>query len=113
MASLPANDRRRSERHWTAVPVIIWNGDSKVEGVTINASDIGLYLFAAADLRVGAQIEVEFCPHRSKEKVRASGVVRRRALYLYGIEFVTTEHSGARAALPGEKSSRQSASGSA
>jgi hypothetical protein len=61
--------------------------------VSINISDSGMYLFAAADLRVGGEIELEFCPQDSKEKVRACGVVRRRALYLYGIEFVAAESS--------------------
>ncbi len=95
MGSLPAKDRRRAERRWTAVPVLIRNGESEVEGVSINVSQAGMYFFAAADLAVGTQIEVEFCPRDSKEKVRAYAVVRRRALYLYGIEFLAPDVSEA------------------
>jgi PilZ domain len=88
MASFPAKDLRRSERHWTAVPVVIRNGSSRVEGVSINISESGMYLFAAADLRVGDQVEVEFRRAHEKEAVRVCGVVRRRALYLYAVEFL-------------------------
>jgi hypothetical protein len=37
---------------------------------------------------VGSQIQVELFPPRSTELVRVSGIVRHRALYLYGIEFL-------------------------
>jgi hypothetical protein len=37
---------------------------------------------------VGSQIQVELLPPRSTELVRVSGIVRHRALYLYGIEFL-------------------------
>jgi hypothetical protein len=37
---------------------------------------------------VGSRIQVEFLPPRSTELVRVSGIVRHRALYLYGIDFL-------------------------
>ena len=112
MASLPANDRRRSERHWTAVRVLIRNGTSRVEGVSINISESGMYLFAAADLPNGAEMQLEFWLPDSTEKVRACGVVRRRALYLYGIEFLAAEASETTVTVSREERSR-SATGSA
>jgi hypothetical protein len=45
---------------------------------------------------VGSQIQVEFLPPRSTELVRVSGIVRHRALYLYGVDFLvdSDQHSG-------------------
>jgi PilZ domain len=61
---------------------------SCIEGISINLSEGGIYLFAAANLSLGTQIEVEFRPPDGREPVRASGTVRRRVLYLYAIEFL-------------------------
>lgn len=47
-----------------------------------------MYLFAAAHLPLEADIEIEFRPPDAKQSVCVRGTVRRRALYLYGIEFV-------------------------
>lgn len=47
-----------------------------------------MYLFAAAHLPLGAEIEMEFRPPDAKQSVCVRGTVRRRALYLYGVEFV-------------------------
>ena len=52
-------------------------------------------LFTIANLPVGSQIEVEFHPPRTKEKVRVAGTVRHRALYLYGIEFAVESEDAA------------------
>jgi hypothetical protein len=79
---------RQSQRKPVAVPVLILNGGSRIDGLSINISEGGIYLFAAANLAVGTQIEVEFRPPDSKQLVRATGAVRRRALYLYAIEFL-------------------------
>jgi hypothetical protein len=87
MLFVPAKNRRRSQRHWVAVPVLIRNGGSSIDGFSINISEGGVYLFAAANLSLGTQIEIEFRPPGRKRLVRALGIVRRRALYLYGIEF--------------------------
>jgi hypothetical protein len=52
-------------------------------------------LFTMANLQVGSQIQVEFLPPQSKEPVRVFGVVRHRALYLYGVDFLvdSDQHS--------------------
>ncbi len=55
-----------------------------------------MYLFAAANLSPGSQIEIEFRPPDSKEVFRTFGMVRRRALYLYGIEFLSDNAAGTR-----------------
>ena len=96
MLFVPAKDRRRSERHWVAVPVLIRNRNSRIEAFSINISEGGIYLFAAAHLLPGARIEIEFRPPGKKKAVRTSGIIRRRALYLYGIEFLAEDAAAAR-----------------
>ena len=81
-------NERQSLRHRVAVPVLIRHDGSCVEGLSINISEGGIYLFAAAHLAVGTQIEIEFQLPNSKRDVRTCGTVRRRAVYLYGIEFL-------------------------
>ncbi len=51
-------------------------------------------LFTMANLPVGSQIQVEFLPPRSTELVRVSGIVRHRALYLYGVDFLVDSDVG-------------------
>jgi hypothetical protein len=96
MATAPAYDRRRSHRHWAAVPVVIRHYGARIDGITINLSEGGMYLFAATYLAPGTQIEVEFLPPGEKQLVCMSGTVRRRALYLYGIEFLPDDATAAR-----------------
>jgi hypothetical protein len=86
-----AKNRRRSHRQWVSVPVLIRHRGSRIDGHCINISEGGMYLFAAAQLLPGTQIEIEFRPPHVKEVVRAIGAVRRRALYLYGIEFLSDD----------------------
>lgn len=80
-------DRRRRQRQLLNTAVQVFSGRCRVQGLGINLSDVGMCLFTIANLPVGSQIEVEFLPPRTKEKVRIAGTVRHRALYLYGIEF--------------------------
>ena len=82
------NERRRTSRHWAAVPVVMRHRGSRIDGISINLSDGGMYLFAAAHLTVGAEIELEFQPPDGDEMVCMKGTIRRRALYLYGIEYL-------------------------
>jgi hypothetical protein len=95
----PSENRRRSPRKWITVPVRINSGDSTIDGIAINVSEGGMYLFAAANFSLGAEVEVAFRPGERSELVRTSGIVQRRALYLYAIEFlnnniaVVTDHS--------------------
>ena len=80
-------NRRRRHRQLLNTAVQVFAGSSPVQALGINLSDVGMCLFTIANLPVGSEIEVEFLPPRSKEKVRIAGTVRHRALYLYGIEF--------------------------
>lgn len=80
-------NRRRRKRQLLNTAVQVFAGSSPVQALGVNLSDVGMCLFTVANLAVGTQIEVEFLPPRSKEKVRRAGTVRHRALYLYGIEF--------------------------
>ena len=73
------------------MPLVIWTRGARFDGVTINMSEGGVYFFAAADISVGDHIEVEFRPSDEKKPVRACGVVCRRALYLYGVEFAAEQ----------------------
>ncbi len=79
---------RRSKRQWITLPVGIHIGSTRVDGVTINLSEHGMYVFAATNLSVGTEVEVTFHPPDRNDSDRICGVVRRRAVYLYGIEFL-------------------------
>src|SRR6266700_5250658 len=85
-------DRRRRKRQWLNTSVQIFTGSSHVDALGINLSDVGMCLFAVANLPLGSQIQVEFLPPRRTERVRVFGTVRHRALYLYGIEFLLGSH---------------------
>ena len=81
-------DRRRRQRQLLNTSVQVFTDSAHVDALGINLSDVGMRLFALANLPLGSQIQVEFLPPRSTELVRVSGIVRHRALYLYGIEFL-------------------------
>ena len=81
-------DRRRRQRQLLNTSVQVFTGCTQVDALGINLSDVGMCLFAAANLPLGSQIQVEFLPPRRTERVRVCGTVRHRALYLYGIEFL-------------------------
>jgi hypothetical protein len=81
-------DRRRQKRQLLNTSVHVFTGSAQVDALGINLSDVGMCLFALANLPLGSQIQVEFLPPRCKEVVRLCGTVRHRALYLYGIEFL-------------------------
>ena len=80
-------DRRRERRQLLNTAVQVFTGSAHLNALGINLSDVGMCLFAIANLPLGSQIELEFLPPRSKKTVRVRGTVRHRALYLYGIEF--------------------------
>jgi hypothetical protein len=81
-------DRRRRKRQFLNTSVQVFTEHAHMDAIGINLSDVGMCLFAIADLPLGSQIQVEFLPPGSTELVRVSGIVRHRALYLYGIEFL-------------------------
>jgi len=102
MLSLRDKDRRQSHRQPVAGPVLIRNGRLRIDGLSINISEGGIYLFAAANLELGTQIEIEFHAPDSKQLVRAIGAVRRRALYLYAIEFLSDNAASTRNRTPAQ-----------
>ena len=81
-------ERRRQKRQLLNTSVRVFAGASHLDALGINLSADGMRLFTIANLPVGSQIQVEFLPPRGTEQVRISGIVRHRALYLYGIEFL-------------------------
>jgi hypothetical protein len=90
---------RRSMRHWLNTSVQVFTGSGRIDALGINLSDGGMCLFTIANLALGSEIQIEFLPPRSEERVRVAATVRHRALYLYGIEFLLDsdqhQHSGA------------------
>lgn len=81
-------DRRRRRRQLLNTSVQVFTESGCVHAFGINLSDVGMGLFAIANLAVGSPIQLEFLLPESTEPVRVSGIVRHRALYLYGIEFL-------------------------
>ena len=94
---------RRSPRQWWNSSVEVFTDSAQVNAVGVNISDGGMCLFAVANLHIGSPIEVAFRRPESKERVHLRGTVRHRALYLYGIEFLSGPEfrgSSARIATP-------------
>ena len=80
-------DRRRRKRQLFNTSVRVFIESGYIEAIGVNISDAGMCLFAAANLPLGSQIQVEFLPPGSAPVMRVCATVRHRALYLYGIEF--------------------------
>lgn len=85
---------RRSRRQWINGSVQVFDGPQQFSAFGINLSDGGMGFFAAANLRVGSQVAIEFLPPDAKTRVRRLANIRHRALYLYGVEFLAAEHHG-------------------
>jgi len=85
-------DRRRRRRQLLNTSVEVLSGSTRVDALGINLSDVGMCLFTIANLPLESQIQVEFIPPQCEERIQVCGIVRHRALYLYGIEFL--DHSG-------------------
>ena len=88
--SKPEN-RRRRRRQLLNTSVQVLSGSTHVDALGINLSDVGMCLFTIANLPLESHIQLEFIPPQGKERIRVCGIVRHRALYLYGIEFL--DHS--------------------
>jgi hypothetical protein len=80
-------ERRRWKRHWLNAPVRVFTDSGVIDGRSIRFSEGGIYLFALANLAPGEEIRIEYPTSESDEPLSRSGVVRNRAIYLYGIEF--------------------------
>ena len=86
-------NRRRWQRYpfEAAVRVVVDQAPDKtvVNGRSVHFSEGGICLFAAANLPVGSQVNVEFKTPNSNEPVMVRGKVRNRSVYLYGVEFLS------------------------
>ena len=69
------------------MPIQIHLGQSRIEGTTLNLSDHGMYMFTAADIPLGSEIQLLFRPPDEENLIAATAIVRRKIIYLYGIEF--------------------------
>ena len=96
-------DRRRRKRQLLNTSVRVLTENGHLEALGINISDVGMSLFTIANLEVDARIQIElFMPH-STERVRVAGVIRHRALYLYGVEFTLDSGSTSQSSRPQEQ----------
>ena len=87
------HDRRRGKRQLLNTSVRVFTDTVCLDALGINISERGMCLFAVAHLPLNSQLQIEFPLPRSKERLRLSGTVRHRALYLYGIEFFPAEEN--------------------
>lgn len=88
MSNWPAKqERRRWRRHWLNAPVRILSDAGVAEGFGFQVSEGGIYLFALADFEPGTHVVVEY-KKPTGERIRCSGLVRRRVVYLYVVEFL-------------------------
>jgi len=84
-------ERRRWKRYSFNLPVRVVTDSAVVAARCIRMSVGGIYLFAAADLPPGTEIKVEFTADVFGNLFSRSGIVRHRAIYLYGVEFLAGE----------------------
>ena len=81
-------DRRRRRRQLLNTSVRVLSENGPLEALGINISDVGMSLFTIANLEVDSRIQIELLMPQSTERVRIDGIIRHRALYLYGVEFM-------------------------
>lgn len=84
-------ERRRWKREWLNRSVRVLTPTVEIRGYGIKVSKGGMYLFAVANLPIGFEVTVEYEQPRSNELVRIPGTIRHRAVYLYGLEFVSSD----------------------
>lgn len=80
-------DRRRWKRHSFNLPVRLTTDSAVIDGRGIRMSEGGIYLFSASNLKLGSRVQIDFHSGRGVPEAR-KGIVRYRALYLYGVEFM-------------------------
>ena len=84
-------DRRRQKRQLFNASVRVFTNRGCLDAIGINVSDVGMCVFAIANVKVGSQVDIEFLPPGAAHRTRIPAVVRHRALYLYGVEFQEVE----------------------
>lgn len=89
---LAKTDRRRWKRYWFNGSIQVSSGSRHIDGLGIQVSRGGMYLFAIADLSIGNEIKVVFTEPSSQQRVEVPGIVRHRAVYLYGVEFLPQQY---------------------
>lgn len=84
--------RRRWRRRHLDVPIrVIVHSPSKTSvfvGRGNELSEGGMAVTAGVELKTGEEAEIEFTPPYSGGPIRIRGIVRNRAGYRYGMEFV-------------------------
>lgn len=84
--------RRRWRRHHLDVPIRVIVHRAEKTSVFVGRgnelSEGGLAITAGVELKTGDAAEIEFTPPYSGVPIRIRGVVRNRAGYRYGMEFV-------------------------
>jgi hypothetical protein len=81
-------DRRRRKRQLLNTSVRVLSDNRWIDALGINISDVGMGLFAVANLALDSQVMIELPGRDRSQRLKLAGVVRHRALYLYGIEFL-------------------------
>jgi len=97
------HDRRRRKRQLLNTSVRIFTESGPIDALGINISDVGMSLFTLANLEMDSRIQIELLRPQSTVRVRIWGTVRHRALYLYGIEFVTDSGQISKSIRPHEQ----------
>lgn len=82
------HDRRRRKRQLLNTSVRVFTESGPLDALGINISDVGMSVFTIANLAVDSRIQVELIPPQSHARIGIPGIIRHRALYLYGIEFL-------------------------
>ena len=100
-------ERRRWKRHWINTPIRVLTDSAVIDGRGIRLSEGGVYVFALANLVPGDEIKVEYAAPVSGEQLSRSGVVRNRAIYLYGIEFSADCSQNVRSSLSPRQAPRE------
>ncbi len=85
---------RRWPRYRIDVPVrVVIQKPEKTLIVTGRGTELnqgGMCIFAGLELRVGQRVEIEFTPPYNGKPLRASGTIRNRNGYKYGLEFLAS-----------------------
>ncbi len=83
---------------------------SSVTGRGTELNEGGMCIFAGIELRLGDQVAIEFTPPYGEAPLRLWAVVRNRAGYYYGLEFLA-ENDGERDQVERFRSSLRGATG--
>jgi hypothetical protein len=81
-------DRRRAERYWFNRSLRVITDSAVIEGQGVCISEGGMCVFSLTRLPIGAQIHIEMAMPPQGKVLRMPALVRYRAVYLYGVEFL-------------------------